>query len=105
MYDHKKMATGMEFDGYDLRTRMDMMATGMPILSMSAWPYSLQDMEQATHIDDLPTGDYFTVNLDGKQMGVGGNTWNRDAEALTQYRLMPNHPYHYAFFMSYYNEK
>jgi hypothetical protein len=39
-------------------------------LSVSAWPFSLQDLEQAKHIDDLPTRDYITVNLDDKQIGV-----------------------------------
>lgn len=83
-----------------------LMATGAPTLSVSAWPYSLQDMEQATHIDDLPVRDYITVNLDNKQMGVGGiDTWSRNARALPQYRLVPDHPYHYAFFLSYYNKK
>ncbi|MBB3187361.1 glycoside hydrolase family 2 TIM barrel-domain containing protein [Microbacter margulisiae] len=83
-----------------------LMATGAPTLNVSAWPYSLQDLEQATHIDDLPVRDYITVNLDYKQMGVGGiDTWSRNARALPLYRLVPDHPYHYAFFLSYYHEK
>ena len=82
------------------------MATGDPTLSVSAWPYNLQDLEKAKHIDDLPTRNYITVNLDDKQMGVGGiDSWSRNARALPQYRLLPDHPYHYAFYLSYYQDK
>jgi beta-galactosidase len=83
-----------------------LMATGDPTLSVSAWPYNLQDLEKAKHIDDLPTRNYITVNLDDKQMGVGGiDSWSRNARALPQYRLLPDHPYHYAFYLSYYQDK
>jgi beta-galactosidase len=82
-----------------------LMVVGYPALSVSAWPYSLQDLEQATHIDDLPTRDYITVNLDDKQMGVGGiDTWSRNARAMPQYRLPTNQQYHYAFYLWYYQK-
>ncbi len=77
-----------------------LMAVGDPTLSVSAWPYSLQDLEKATHIDDLPIRDYITVNLDDKQMGVGGiNSWSPKARALPQYRLPTNQSYHYVFYL------
>ena len=77
-----------------------LMAIGAPTLSVSAWPYSLQDLEKATHIDDLPVRNYITVNLDDKQMGVGGtNTWSSKARALPQYRLPTDQQYYYAFYL------
>ena len=73
---------------------------GKSPLSVSAWPYSLQDLEQAKHIDDLPVRDYITVNLDEKQMGVGGiNTWSRNAQALPPYLLPSDEQYSYSFYL------
>src|SRR3990170_7293379 len=42
-------------------------------LGASAWPYTMEDLEQARHIHELPRRDAITVNLDGGQMGVGGD--------------------------------
>ncbi len=50
-----------------------LLAVGMPLLSVSAWPFSMEDLEKATHINELPRRDFITVNLDYKQQGVGGD--------------------------------
>ncbi len=76
------------------------LAVGDSTLSISAWPYSLEDLEKATHIDELPRRDYITVNLDDKQMGVGGiNTWSPEARPLPQYRLPSSKAYYYDFYL------
>ena len=31
-----------------------LLAVGMPLLSISAWPYSMEDLEKAMHINELP---------------------------------------------------
>ena len=31
-----------------------LLAVGMPLLSVSAWPYSMEDLEKAMHINELP---------------------------------------------------
>jgi beta-galactosidase len=73
----------------------------MPLLSVSAWPYSMEDLEQATHIHKLPTRDFITVNLDYKQMGVGGDdSWG--ARPHPEYTL-PAQPYAYKFRLKPYN--
>ena len=47
-----------------------------PPLGVSAWPYSANDLAAATHDHLLPSRDFITVNLDGWQMGIGGdNSW------------------------------
>ena len=51
-----------------------LMAIGMPLVDISAWPYSMADLEKAKHINELPDRDFVTVNIDYKQMGVGGDT-------------------------------
>ena len=72
-----------------------LMAVGMPLLNASAWPYTMEDLEETTHDYLLPRRDIVTVNLDYQQMGVGGDTsWG----ALThpEYTL-PAKPYAYRF--------
>ncbi|MCB0752439.1 MAG: hypothetical protein KDC52_13285, partial [Ignavibacteriae bacterium] len=77
-----------------------LLAIGDPTLSVSAWPYSLQDLEQAKHISDLPHRDFITVNLDYKQMGVGGiNTWSSVARPLPEFSLPSNESYNYEFYL------
>ena len=72
-----------------------LLAVGDPLLSVSAWPFSMQDLEKAKHIHELPRRDFVTVNLDYKQMGVGGDdSWG--ARPHPEYTL-PARPYTYRF--------
>jgi len=72
-----------------------LLAVGMPLLSISAWPFSMGDLENANHIHELPRRDFITVNLDYKQMGVGGdNSWG--ARPHPEYTL-PAKQYSYRF--------
>jgi len=81
-----------------------LLTVGAPTLSISAWPYSLQDLEKAKHIDELPHRKYITVNLDYKQMGVGGiNTWSPEARPLPKFRLPSSKSYKYKFYLIPYN--
>jgi len=68
---------------------------GRTLLSVSAWPYSQADLEQATHIHELPSRDFVTVNLDHRQRGVGGiNSWG--AQPLPNHTI-PSGLYQYDF--------
>ncbi len=74
------------------------LVVGMPEFDFSAWPYSITDLETATHDYQLTRRDFITINVDYKQMGVGGdNSWG----ALThkEYTLPPQ-KYAYAFRIS-----
>ena len=42
----------------------------MSLLSVSAWPYNMEDLELASHINKLPQRD-ITVNIDYKQKEMG----------------------------------
>ena len=76
------------------------MAVAEPILNMSAWPYTQQDLEHATHTSDLPNRDTITVNLDYGQQGVGGiNSWSTRARPLPQYLLPTATTYSYEFYL------
>ncbi|MEL7119235.1 MAG: glycoside hydrolase family 2 TIM barrel-domain containing protein [Bacteroidota bacterium] len=69
-------------------------------LSMSAWPYSQQDLENAKHDYELEVRDFITLNIDGVQMGVGGdNSWSSKARPHEPYRIQPE-SFHYSFTLS-----
>ena len=56
--------------------------SGLPLLSVSAWPYAMEDIKKAMHPFELPERDFITVNVDYKQMGVGGdNSWGARTHA------------------------
>ena len=72
-----------------------LLAVGMPLLSASAWPFTMDDLEKATHTNELPRRKTITVNLDYKQMGVGGDdSWG--ARTHPEYTL-PAKAYSYRF--------
>ena len=73
-----------------------LLATGMPLLSTSAWPFTMQDLDQCRHDAELPHRDFITLNLDYKQMGVGGdNSWGEKTHP--EYMLPAAQPYSYTF--------
>ena len=72
-----------------------LLAVGMPLLSASAWPFTMDDLQKATHTNELPRRKTITVNLDYKQMGVGGDdSWG--ARTHPEYTL-PAKAYSYKF--------
>ncbi|BDD11710.1 beta-galactosidase (plasmid) [Fulvitalea axinellae] len=67
------------------------------LLETSVWPHSKETLEKAKHTYDLKPDTDLTVNLDGLQMGVGGdNSWGAIAAPLDKYQLKAQ-PYHYGF--------
>jgi len=73
-----------------------LLAVGMPLLSASAWPFTMDQLENARHTHELEFDTRtFTVNLDYKQTGVGGdNSWG--ARPHPEYTLF-SQPYSYQF--------
>ncbi|MCF8357983.1 MAG: DUF4981 domain-containing protein [Prolixibacteraceae bacterium] len=58
--------------------------------SMSVWPWTQENIEEAGHISDLTENGYLTVNIDAAQMGVGGtDSWSNNAAPLDKYKLVP----------------
>jgi beta-galactosidase len=65
-------------------------------LSVSAWPYSMDDLATAAHDFELPERDFITVNLDHLQMGVGGdNSWGLPVNE--PYRIKADRVYRWSF--------
>ena len=74
-----------------------LMVVGKPLLSASAWPYTQADLATAEHTPELPERDFITVNLDWKQMGVGGDdSWSVRGWPHEPYLMKPG-SYHYEF--------
>jgi beta-galactosidase len=69
------------------------------LLSMSAWPYTEQNIQKARHTNRLQDAGFITLNIDLAQMGVGGNTsWDAQAAPIDKYQL-PAKPYRYSFYL------
>jgi hypothetical protein len=79
-----------------------LLAVGLPLLSLSAHHYAQEDFDEGEakrqrHTIDLVERDFITLNLDFKQMGVGGDTsWG--AVAHPRYSLWPQ-PLDYSFLL------
>jgi len=79
-----------------------LMVRGMPLLSWSALYYTQEDLSQpergSRHTCDLKKKDFISLNLDYKQMGVGGDTsWG--AWPHVRYQLPPK-DYSYRYMLS-----
>ncbi len=80
-----------------------MKATGFPLLYFSAWPFRMSELEHYKppstvghrHPSEIVMSDDITVNLDYRQMGIGGdNSWG--ALPHEEFWLPPTH-YEYHF--------
>jgi beta-galactosidase len=68
-----------------------LVAVGQALINVSAWPYSMSDLEKAKHINELPSRKTITVNIDYEQTGIGGdNSWG--APPHKQYTLPADKP-------------
>jgi len=69
---------------------------GTKPLSVSAWPFSLDDLAAAKHPHELPRRDFNVVHIDWKLNGVGGdNSWG--AETHPEYTLSGNDAHEFEF--------
>ncbi|MFV8326635.1 glycoside hydrolase family 2 TIM barrel-domain containing protein [Flavobacterium sp. ZS1P14] len=69
------------------------------VMSMSAWPYTQENLSESTHTFDLKDPGFLTVNIDLIQMGVGGNdSWSPVAQPMEKYQI-PSGDYNYSFYL------
>jgi beta-galactosidase len=75
------------------------------LLSMSAWPYTEENIQNAKHTNKLKDAGFITLNIDLIQMGVGGNdSWSDVAAPLEKYQVKAK-DYHYSFYIVPFNAK
>ncbi len=78
------------------RKGLGIQAEGMPLLSVSAWPWTMENLDQARHTNELVKSGNITVNLDYRQKGVGGSVPAILTQPLPPYRV-PAKKYSYSF--------
>ncbi len=89
----------------DVKGKNGIVVAGDTDLSVSAWPYTMKTLEKAKHINELEKSPFITLNIDYKQMGVGGNdSWSLHARPMEQYRI-PAETMSYSFRLSPYTSK
>lgn len=75
------------------------------LLSMSAWPYTEENIQNAKHTNKLKDAGFITLNIDLIQMGVGGNdSWSDVAAPLEKYQIKAK-DYQYSFYIVPFNAK
>ncbi|MFS1422838.1 glycoside hydrolase family 2 TIM barrel-domain containing protein [Shewanella sp. 10N.286.48.B5] len=74
--------------------------TGLQPLSISVWPWSLDNLEQSVHTYELVELDGYTVNIDLIQSGIGGDdSWSWRAAPMDKYQVKAG-KYEYQFTLS-----
>ena len=69
------------------------------LLSMSAWPYTEENINDAKHTNELKESGFITLNIDLIQMGIGGNdSWSEVAQPIEKYQI-PAKNYSYTFYL------
>jgi len=87
------------------KTKDGLLIVADSLLSMSAWPYTEENIQNAKHTNKLKNAGYITLNIDLIQMGVGGNdSWSDVAAPLEQYQIKAQ-PYQYSFYIVPFNSK
>lgn len=61
--------------------RKGLKITGLPHFDFSVWPYSASNIDKARHPFELVPQEFYTLNIDYKQTGVGGTL----SQTLPQY--------------------
>lgn len=65
-------------------------------IAASAWPYTLKQLQNATHVHELPDYEMTTLNIDGIQNGLG----DCFVPCPGRYKLQPESKYQYGFVIS-----
>lgn len=76
-----------------------LLVVGEQPLSTSVWPYTQNNINEAKHTYDLKESGYLTLNIDLKQMGIGGNdSWSPVGAPMAKYQI-PSQDYGYGFYI------
>ncbi len=66
-------------------------------LNFSLWPYSLDEIESCTHMHELAKGHTYTLTLDSRQKGCGGDHPGTLDGVLAKHTLKKGHTYNLRF--------
>lgn len=68
--------------------------TGKPLFQFTALHYSTEDLDLASHTDELHRDEHIWFTLDHRQHGIGSASWG--AETTESHRLLPE-PFHFSW--------
>jgi beta-galactosidase len=69
------------------------------LLNVSAWPFTMENIESARHTKDLTDAGFITLNIDKLQMGLGGDdSWSLQSKPHEAFRIYPDN-YNYQFIL------
>jgi beta-galactosidase len=75
--------------------------TGNPRVNFSAWPCAQDDLEGLRHDYQVPQRDFVTLNIDGGQIGVGGDAgWGLKARPHREFLFEEGQTYSYSFVLT-----
>jgi beta-galactosidase len=78
-----------------------LLAVGSPALEIAARHFTKDDMERAGYTFQMQPHPEIYLNLDWKQMGVGGiDSWSANALPMQQYRIASDQAYTYRYRMT-----
>ena len=78
-----------------------LLAVGAPTLSVAARHFAKDDIDRAAYTWEMPRREQVFLNLDWKQMGVGGiDSWSPNAWPLPAYRLDGSQPMSFRYRLS-----
>jgi beta-galactosidase len=87
--------TGVRWLALTGSPEVGLLAVGQPTLSAAVSRFTTADLEQAAHAYELKPREYVVLNLDWKQMGVGGdNSWGAQPH---EWARIPAQPLRYSF--------
>lgn len=90
--------TGVRWMALTNAQGVGLLAVGEPELSVSARHYSKDDIEQAGYSFQMKPHPQIYLNLDWKQMGVGGiDSWSTQALPMQPYRIPSGQAYGYRY--------
>ena len=93
--------TGVRWTAFTNAQGAGLLATGAPELSVSARKFTKEDMERAAYSFQMQAQGPVYVNLDWKQMGVGGiDSWSPNALPMPAYRIDPGQAMSYRYRLS-----
>jgi beta-galactosidase len=75
-----------------------LMAVGAPALSVAARHFPKEEIERAAYTFQMQRKPEIFLNLDLRQMGVGGiDSWSANAYPIAAYRIASDQPYSYTY--------
>jgi len=84
---------------HNASTKKGLLIVADSLLSMSAWPYTEENISNAKHTIDLKDAGFITLNIDLIQMGVRVNdSWSNVSAPLEQYQIKSKN-YSYSFYI------